>query len=233
MDATIEIGNPLDVHYTPAWAVRALIPHLPLTAARGLVIDAGAGSGVIAATLAAAGLRVLAVECRADEVERGRRDRPEVEWLGADYLSPDLILPPAVGVVMNPPYGGRMDTAAQFVRRSLDHVRSQGGFVAALLRLNWLAGGQVRHGRGDWLRSDMPTEILTLDRRPSFATSGATDSTDYAWMLWGPVASATSRFSLLRCRGSVGEEVTHVLRDRPSQALWPEVESEGASGPPG
>ena len=199
------IDNPLDVHLTPTWAVRALVPHLPFIARQGTVIDAGAGAGAICSVLADEGINVLAVEARAEMAEFANVELPGMPWVVGDFLDLDLRLPPAVGVVMNPPYGGRHDTAAQFVRRALDLVRPQGGFVAALLRLNWLCGGQVSHGRGDWLRREMPEEVLALDRRPSFSGfQGRTDATDYAWMIWGAVPSSTSRFRLIRCRGNLG-----------------------------
>lgn len=225
--------NPLDVHLTPAWAVSAVLPYLPIIAREGLIIDAGAGGGAICGVLVEAGMKVAAVEIRPDAVASGRASMPGVEWIEGHYLSADLILPPAVGVVTNPPYGGRHDTAAQFVRRSIDLVRPRGGFVAALLRLNWLCGGQVTHGRAEWLRGDMPEEILALDRRPSFAVGGRTDATDYAWMIWGAVPCTSSRFRLIRCRGSLGPGGAHVLRNQPCPAIWPEVEEDPTPGAPG
>lgn len=56
------------------------------------VVEYGAGTGRIAAPLAASGLRVAAVELSAAMVERGRHRAPEVEWTVGDMreVSPEI-----------------------------------------------------------------------------------------------------------------------------------------------
>lgn len=74
-------------------------------------------------------------------------------------------------VITNPPYSLALD----FVQQSLRHS----SFVAALLRLNWLASAERQH----WLRRHTP-DVFVLPDRPSFTEDGQTDATDYAWMVW-------------------------------------------------
>jgi hypothetical protein len=56
--------------------------------------------------------------------------------------------------------------------------------TALLLPLNWLGGD----ARGKWLRA-VPMycpDLYVLPNRPSFTADGATDSLNYAWMVWDP-----------------------------------------------
>lgn len=81
-------------------------------------------------------------------------------------------------VVMNPPFS----QAEAFVRRALVEARATAPdwCVAALLRLAWLEGLR----RAPFHR-EHPANVHVLARRPSF-TGGGTDSTAYAWFVWGP-----------------------------------------------
>lgn len=181
-----------DDHYgTPAWAVDAILPHIPLA---GYVLDAGAGEGQIAARLVAYGVRpedVTAVEYNAALAVSCRLRLPGIDVCIGDYLT-DLDINDPDTVVMNPPYD--VDdrpgcTAFAFVEQSVKLV-GPAGTVAALLRLNWLEGAQVDEPeRIALLRHRMP-DVYVLPRRPQFGLNKhgkrGGDSCAYGWMVWGP-----------------------------------------------
>jgi len=76
-------------------------------------------------------------------------------------------------IITNPPFF----LAEEFVRKALrcaDHV-------AMLLRLAFL---ETR--RREALHEEFPSDVYVLSRRPSFLANGATDSSAYAWFVWGP-----------------------------------------------
>lgn len=162
-----------DFYETPAWASRALLPHLP---ACSRVLDPCVGKGAI---LAAFGWppRAWGIEIQPELAAVAAASCPVVT---RDALAPDpWLLDPIEGhaqlVVMNPPYL----LADAFVRRALAEV-SKGGTVAALLRLGFLEG-QARAA----LHREHPADVLVLPRRPSFDGKG-TDASAYAWFVWGP-----------------------------------------------
>ncbi|GAC1393243.1 MAG: hypothetical protein NVS3B10_00390 [Polyangiales bacterium] len=162
--------DPLDFFETPAWCVRAILPHLPARPWR--VLDAGCGTGAIAREAARywPDAAVVGVEIdpgRASEalVRVGPRLRVlNMDFLRAATLEADL-------VVMNPPFS----LAMEFVQRALGVTP----VVAALLRLPWLASQK----RAAWLRAHPPS-VNVLPKRPSFTGDGRTDATDYAWLTW-------------------------------------------------
>lgn len=171
-----------DFYETPAWAVDAILPHLNLDRAS-LVVDAGAGTGAIAARVAHhfPNLEVIGVEKQSELVTQARaRGLYGVEFIEADYerwqnerSSPDVI-------IMNPPYS----RAIEFLRRALSTVRRD-GTVCALLRVNFAAGA----GRADF-HERHPSKLHVLDKRPSFTGSG-TDACEYAWFVWSPGEAGT------------------------------------------
>ena len=78
-------------------------------------------------------------------------------------------------VVGNPPY----EHAEGFVRKGIE-LAGPTGIVAMLLRLGF-SGSQTRAP----LHRELPSDMLVLDRRPSF-TGGGTDTSDYAWFIYPP-----------------------------------------------
>lgn len=157
----------LDFYETPAWCVRALIPHLPAAA---WVLDPCAGRGAILHEL-------IPFTVRGFEIDAELARTTDLPLVVRDALSPE----PWNGyarvplVVMNPPF----THAEAFVRRALDEL-APGGTVAALLRLGFLEG-QARAP----LHREHPADVLVLPRRPSFTGKG-TDASAYAWFVWGP-----------------------------------------------
>ena len=110
---------------------------------------------------------------RGIELDPNRPATPGLEVQTADALtvdwgSPDLI-------VTNPPYV----LAMEFVLRGVAEAK-RGATVAMLLRLAFLASLSRAAFHGSH-----PADVFVLAKRPSF-TGGQTDSTDYAWFVWGP-----------------------------------------------
>lgn len=94
---------------------------------------------------------------------------------GIDFLTLEIsqILP--IFIISNPPYS----QAQEFVSRML-LWKNDSNIIAILLRINFL-GAQKRH---NWWKSVPPFKLRILSTRPSFTYSG-TDSTEYAWYVWG------------------------------------------------
>lgn len=158
----------LDHYATPAWAVRAILPRLPM----GSVIDPCAGEGKLLEVVREAwacqsivGYELdagRAAACQAGGFECEERDAlSPAPWDGCDVI------------ITNPPYA----RADAFVERALTE-RAPGTWVAMLLRLNWL-GGIKRSA----FHREHPADVFVLPRRPSF-TGGGTDATEYAWFVW-------------------------------------------------
>ncbi len=172
---------------TPAWAVSAILPHLPCP---GDVLDPCAGKGDLLRAVDAyaawehAHLRAFEIlkdeaTSLAEEIAIFRRDALSDQGWGR----PDL-------VITNPPFSRAME----FVERALDEV-APGGTVAMLLRLGWLASAQrVR------FHQECPADVYVLAKRPSFTGNGKTDATDYAWFVWGP--GRGGRWEVLDSKGA-------------------------------
>lgn len=74
-------------------------------------------------------------------------------------------------IITNPPFS----LAQEFLEKSLQEANS----VWYLLRLNFLGSKK----RVEFWQKNLPTHLLVLSKRPSFAGNG-TDATDYAWFGW-------------------------------------------------
>lgn len=178
-----------DFYETPTWAIDAIVGHLPITG-EAVILDAGAGNGAIAARLAEINPKaeIVGVEKNAELVAKARaRGLYSAEFVEADFLkgsgtwtisAPDL-------VIMNPPFS----RAFEFVARARELVK-RGGTVAALLRVNVLAG----RARAEFHRKH-PSDVHVLSKRPSFTGGGKTDATEYGWFVWGP--GGGNRWSVL------------------------------------
>jgi hypothetical protein len=86
-------------------------------------------------------------------------------------------------IITNPPYKFALDFVACALHTGRD--------VAMLLRLNFLASQQRAA-----FHKQHPSDVYVLPRRPSFAHK-RTDSTEYAWMVWGP--GRGGRIAILDC----------------------------------
>lgn len=76
-------------------------------------------------------------------------------------------------IITNPPFY----LAEQFVRAAI----ARATHVVMLLRLAFL---ETR--KREALHLEHPSDVYVMSRRPSFMANGATDSTAYAWFVWGP-----------------------------------------------
>jgi hypothetical protein len=162
-----------DFYATPAWATRAILPHLvdgPDTVS--LVLDPCAGRGAILGVLGewalergAPGRRLyygLVLDAERTAAARGAglvvetRDALALKSWAGSCCGPRPTL-----IITNPPYS----LAMQLVVRALSEV-TPGGTVAMLLRLNWLAS----KGRAGFHKKH-PSDVYVLDRRPEFVAS--------------------------------------------------------------
>lgn len=78
-------------------------------------------------------------------------------------------------IFTNPPFS----LAEEYVRSALPLLRHD-GYLVLLLRLSFLES-QERIA----LHTGYPSDVYVLPRRPSFTGDGNTDSSAYAWFVWG------------------------------------------------
>lgn len=107
------------------------------------------------------------------------------------FLEPTCFnfLPKFDAIIFNPPFS----LALEFIQKALNDVRPS-GFVAALLRLNFLGSNE----RNAWLRANPPTWIYVHGKRMSFTPDGGTDSIEYAHMVWSRPPHREEKYSKLR-----------------------------------
>jgi len=166
--------NTLDQYETPWEAVAPLLPHLPRSR---FVLDPCCGTGAMVVRAAQA-LGALPLGIEVDGT------RPFVDGMTTVQVADALTVSWAHGItsapcdliLTNPPYV----LAVEFVLRGIREA-ARGTTVAMLLRLAFLAS-QARHA----LHAQHPADVFVLSKRPSFLASGASDSADYAWFVWGP-----------------------------------------------
>ncbi len=166
----------LDFYETPAWAIHAVFPVLPVVEGVTRILDPGCGTGAILRELGAAfpENEVLGLEkdrARFEECARSTDLPVELGDFFHHHERYDLI-------VSNPPYA----YALEFVQ----HALTLAPVVCMLLRLPWLAG----QARAQWQREN-PSQVNVLPRRPSFTGDGKTDATEYAWFAWGTEKAGT------------------------------------------
>ncbi len=165
--------HPDDFFATPAWAVRAILPHVCRyglhygPAGEGdTMLDPCAGDGAILRVLRETWPDAVVEGIESDEERAAKSGSRCSDALTVGWERPRLIL-------TNPPYAFAME----FVQKALLEVRL-GGTVAMLLRLPWLASQK----RAPWMRRNTPS-VYVLPKRPSFTGKG-TDATDYFWAVW-------------------------------------------------
>lgn len=169
-----------DFYETPAWAVDAIVPLLPIREANAIIVDAGSGNGAIAAALEGKlgpGGEIVGVEKQEELVALARdRNLYNAEFVVGDFEKDTIEYRGAPNIIiMNPPYS----RAQEFVTRALRLV-ARGGIVVALLRLGFLSSR-----RRTEFHKKHPAAFYVLNKRPSFTGDGKTDASDYAWFVWG------------------------------------------------
>lgn len=178
--------DPLKKYYTPAWAVREILPELqerivvqrePLLG-RIKILEPAAGSGAIVLAMIELDVEHYGAPI-VDAIEAREEERMGLVEIGAGTVAiGDFLTYPLPGArydltITNPPY----TLAREFVDRACQVTRP-GGTVAMLLRMGFAAG----QSRREWHLQNVP-DMFPLSRRPSFQGKGS-DATDYAWFLW-------------------------------------------------
>lgn len=166
MSATRGGADPSALYVTPAWAIDAIVPHIPVN---GLIVDAGCGEGAILGRLRAHNPNAssfIGVELDPARAEVARQQlqlgiADEIET--ADFLTWGDGFGQRVDLVaMNPSFS----IAEEFLERAIHLTAKANGTVACLLRYTWpipacRAGFVKRH----------PFDVGWLSRRPDFAAS--------------------------------------------------------------
>jgi len=172
-----------DNYPTPAWCVDALLDSVRVP--RRPIVEPAAGAGAIVRRLLERARKVshaieLRAECRpaleAVVAHLEPRDRPLIvinDWLQISATWSDCGGWRKHIAVGNPPYSLAEPFAAACLRVC--------PWVALLLPLGFLASSSRR---AFWAAWPLGT-LVVLSRRPSFTGDGRTDSTDYAWFIWG------------------------------------------------
>ena len=181
-------GNEYTDWTTPGWLVDGLVDYWPELIAWSNhvpILEPEAGGGAIVKALVARGAQVEAIEVR--------DTRTQLKEAGACRVAiGDFLKCRPVDrrywftVVMNPPFRPAPIMLAH-VRRALEMTR---GFVACLLPLSFLSGGNGR--REFWVDAPPLTQLLFFDHRPKFVGSGG--MFEVAWFIWaeGHCARPTS-----------------------------------------
>lgn len=159
-----------DYYPTPPWCVLRLLDAVRV---EGRILEPAAGDGAIIRALRLGGAKVTHVTAvDIDHRHVGALAACADEVITGDALGLSRMREPYDAIVTNPPYSLAFEFACWAVGRA--HL------VAMLLRLSFL--GSVR--RAAWLQAFTPS-VLVLPNRPSFTSDGQTDSSDYAWFVWG------------------------------------------------
>ena len=193
--ARAEVGD-TDHFPTPEWVTSLLVGRGCLKFGwldRLNILEPACGTGAICRVLRDRyeNSRIHGVEVRADLAQHlGHED-----WLsvGRGQQEPDLVFfcdfhdwarymvdfTPYAGydlVVTNPPYGN--DEPVKFFESAWPLV-ADGGQLAMLLRLNWLASSK----RAAFHR-EHPADVYVVARRIAFLDNGSSPTESHAWFVW-------------------------------------------------
>lgn len=184
-DCTYAERHPGDFYETPEWCTRAILPHLGDFRT---VVDAGAGTGAITRVVRRwlfptddERNHLHAIELDEQRAKESGAHQGSFYDVGRCGEGVAGLRPPRWDLVIsNPPFSE--------AERFAEHALAIGKTVCFLLRLGWLAAN--RDSKKDHIRAryrlhrDRPCDVFVLGRRPSF-TTGETDSSEYAWLVWG------------------------------------------------
>ncbi|MFZ4795960.1 MAG: SAM-dependent methyltransferase [Bacteroidia bacterium] len=161
------VRNNNDYYATPDWVTNLILPILKWNA-QDIVMDPSAGDGAILRAVEAYGKQSKLCGFEIDPILAKQSN-----VICANALTIETWGKPNK-IIMNPPFS----LAQEFCERAISEV-SKGGEVASLMRLAML---ESRKREQFW--NNNPCDIYVLGKRPSF-TGGKTDSTAYAWFVWG------------------------------------------------
>ena len=155
-----------DLYETPPAAVEMLLRHVPL---QGPVLKPSAGRGAIVRELRKSGLEVHASDLHDHQAEPALG----IET-GVDFLS--MTTTACNSIVMNPPFRD----AEAHIRHALQ-LLPDGGTLAALLRMTWIAA----KARTDLLKQCHATIIAGRLKMlpPGARDRGHSGTTDFAWFI--------------------------------------------------
>jgi len=159
-----------DLYETSPDAVEMLLRHVPL---QGPVLEPSAGRGAIVRELRKSGLEVHASDLHDHQAERALGIETGMDFLSMSSTSG------CRSIVMNPPFKG----ADAHVRHALQ-LLPDGGTLAVLLRMNWIAA----KGRADLLEH-CHMEIIAGRLKmlpPGAIDRGHSGTTDFSWFIFRP-----------------------------------------------
>ena len=180
--ARAEVGD-TDHFPTPEWVTAALLDSLPLHPRH--ILEPACGTGSICRVLRSmySCAHITGVEVREDialsTAGNAWRNDPRFDELAcwdfhdwaqhANSRRFDLI-------ITNPPYGN--DEPVKFFESAWP-LLADGGQLAMLLRLNWLAGAK----RAAFHR-EHPADVYVVARRIAFLDNGSSPTESHAWFVW-------------------------------------------------
>lgn len=164
---------PAELYQTPAWVLDALCEHFPL--AYKTIWEPACGQGQLVRAMQ----RHLATVIASDLHDHGCPGAVT----GVDFTTTAKRVA-CDGIVTNPPYGPRGETAVAFVRRGLQHI-AQRGFLALLLPATF----DNAITRAD-LFENCPAfrTKITMRKRIMWFEGGAQPKENHAWFIWESTA---------------------------------------------
>lgn len=172
-----EINPAFEQFPTPVWCVEAALNLIPQSPIPGIILDAGAGTGIWGQVAKRRWPGAWVIGCEIDE--RHAKPGGFDEWEHFDFLEPwygEAAVPIDL-IISNPPF----TKGEAFIRKALQMVHPDGGRVVMLLPLAYLAG--IDRGNGLWMETPLE-RVVILCRRPSFTGNGKTESVEYAIYVW-------------------------------------------------
>lgn len=150
-----------DLYETPAWVTYALVPHIPMRVR--LIWEPAAGGGKMVAAL-----REMVEDASIVDTDIAT---------GQDFMCTGGPIG-CEAVITNPPY----ELATEFIKRALEVVRPEKGFVAMLLRTDFDHAKTRQDLFG--INSPFARKVVLTKRIKWFEDSTGSPSFNHAWYLW-------------------------------------------------
>lgn len=183
-----------DYYATPEWCIELILPVLDAACSTqiGCVLDPSCGDGAILDVAKAHGCHTVGIEQDAGRAQQARAKGHSVtegDALGS-FAAWDVAPHTAqAAIIGNPPYSH----ALEFAERAAAWARRYGRPAALLLRLGFAESA----GRAAFHRA-YPSSLYVLAERPRFRTdTRGTDSSAYAWFVWGLSPLRSNGWSVL------------------------------------
>lgn len=174
--------SPADFYPTPLWATQALLTAIPDLAA-GVWCEPAVGNGAIVRAVEAVRpgrQRWIVGDLRPQAIDEITELSGVIDEVAlGDFASKSCasLLSGADVYITNPPFS----LAEGFARALIERAAPKGATVALLLRLAFLESASRIP-----FHDKHPSDIYPFATRPSFSPDGKTDSSAYAWFVWGP-----------------------------------------------